>query len=78
MSDTCTACRIPHDASGKRATSGDGGHINRAQMSQPRRLGLIAIQPDEVYQRYTKYPTGCADLFRNGYTAVCQFTLEKY
>jgi len=37
----------------------------------------IAIQSDEVYQRYMKYLTGCADLFRNGYTDVCQFTLEK-
>jgi cyclopropane-fatty-acyl-phospholipid synthase len=37
----------------------------------------IASQSDEVYQRYLKYLTGCAELFRNGYTDVCQFTLEK-
>jgi cyclopropane-fatty-acyl-phospholipid synthase len=37
----------------------------------------IAIQSEEVYQRYMKYLTGCADLFRNGYTDVCQFTLVK-
>jgi cyclopropane-fatty-acyl-phospholipid synthase len=24
-----------------------------------------------------KYLTGCAELFRDGYTDVCQFTLEK-
>ena len=24
------------------------------------------------------YLTGCADLFRKGYTDVCQFTLEKH
>jgi cyclopropane-fatty-acyl-phospholipid synthase len=24
-----------------------------------------------------KYLTGCADLFRQGYTDVCQFTLNK-
>jgi cyclopropane-fatty-acyl-phospholipid synthase len=24
-----------------------------------------------------KYLTGCADLFREGYTDVCQFTLVK-
>jgi len=24
-----------------------------------------------------KYLTGCADLFREGYTDVCQFTCEK-
>jgi cyclopropane-fatty-acyl-phospholipid synthase len=37
----------------------------------------IAIQSDEVYERYMKYLTGCADLFRNGNTDVCQFTLVK-
>jgi cyclopropane-fatty-acyl-phospholipid synthase len=37
----------------------------------------IAIQSEEVYERYMRYLTGCADLFRDGYTDVCQFTLEK-
>jgi len=37
----------------------------------------IAIQSEEVYERYMKYLTGCADLFRDGRTDVCQFTLEK-
>jgi cyclopropane-fatty-acyl-phospholipid synthase len=37
----------------------------------------IAIQSQEVYDRYMKYLTGCAELFRKGYTDVCQFTLEK-
>jgi cyclopropane-fatty-acyl-phospholipid synthase len=37
----------------------------------------IAIQSEEVYERYMKYLTGCADLFRTGYTDVCQFTLAK-
>jgi cyclopropane-fatty-acyl-phospholipid synthase len=37
----------------------------------------IAIQSEEVYDRYMKYLTGCADLFREGYTDVCQFTLTK-
>jgi cyclopropane-fatty-acyl-phospholipid synthase len=37
----------------------------------------VAIQSEEVYERYMKYLTGCADLFRNGYTDVCQFTLVK-
>ncbi|MBV9721252.1 MAG: class I SAM-dependent methyltransferase [Mycobacterium sp.] len=37
----------------------------------------IAIQSEEVYERYIKYLTGCADLFRNGNTDVCQFTLTK-
>jgi cyclopropane-fatty-acyl-phospholipid synthase len=37
----------------------------------------IAIQSQEVYDRYMKYLTGCAKLFREGYTDVAQFTLEK-
>jgi cyclopropane-fatty-acyl-phospholipid synthase len=37
----------------------------------------IAIQSEEVYERYMHYLTGCADLFREGYTDVCQFTCEK-
>ena len=37
----------------------------------------IAIQSEEVYNRYMKYLTGCAKLFRQGYTDVDQFTLEK-
>ena len=37
----------------------------------------IAIQSEEVYERYMKYLTGCANLFREGYTDVCQFTLTK-
>ncbi len=37
----------------------------------------IAIQSQEVFDRYMKYLTGCAKLFRQGYTDVNQFTLEK-
>ena len=37
----------------------------------------IAIQSQVVYDRYMKYLTGCADLFRRGVTDVCQFTLAK-
>ena len=44
---------------------------------EARRDEAIAIQSEEVYDRYMKYLTGCADLFRTGHTDVCQFTLEK-
>jgi cyclopropane-fatty-acyl-phospholipid synthase len=37
----------------------------------------IKIQSQEVYDRYMKYLTGCAELFRDGYTDLCQFTLDK-
>ena len=37
----------------------------------------IEVQSREVYERYMKYLTGCADLFRSGYIDVNQFTLQK-
>lgn len=37
----------------------------------------VAIQSEKVYDRYMKYLTGCAKLFREGYTDVDQFTLAK-
>lgn len=37
----------------------------------------IAVTSPAVYARYMKYLTGCADLFRDGRTDVCQFTCEK-
>jgi cyclopropane-fatty-acyl-phospholipid synthase len=48
-----------------------------AQALEARKDEAIAIQSEEVYNRYMKYLTGCADLFREGYTDVCQFTLVK-
>jgi cyclopropane-fatty-acyl-phospholipid synthase len=37
----------------------------------------IAITSQEVYDRFIRYLTGCADQFRDGYIDVCQFTCEK-
>jgi cyclopropane-fatty-acyl-phospholipid synthase len=37
----------------------------------------IAITSEQIYERFLKYLTGCADLFRLGYTDVVQFTCEK-
>jgi cyclopropane-fatty-acyl-phospholipid synthase len=37
----------------------------------------IAIQSEEVYERYMRYLTGCAKGFRTGNSDVNQFTLEK-
>lgn len=37
----------------------------------------VRIQSQEVYDRYMKYLTGCADAFRIGYIDVNQFTLAK-
>lgn len=44
---------------------------------QSRHADAIAIQSEEVYERYMRYLTGCAELFRKGYVDVAQFTLEK-
>ena len=37
----------------------------------------IALTSREVYDRYLKYLTGCADFFKRGITNVGQFTLVK-
>ena len=37
----------------------------------------IALQGQEVYDRYMKYLTGCADFFRRGITNIGQFTRVK-
>jgi len=41
------------------------------------RVEAIAVQSEETYLRYMKYLNGCAQLFRDGYTDVHQFTLRK-
>ncbi|GBG40724.1 cyclopropane mycolic acid synthase family methyltransferase [Mycobacterium montefiorense] len=48
-----------------------------AQALQARKDEAIEIQSEEVYERYMKYLTGCADKFRQGYVDVNQFTLAK-
>jgi len=37
----------------------------------------IAVQSEEVYERYMKYLTGCAKMFRERQVDVDQFTLQK-
>jgi cyclopropane-fatty-acyl-phospholipid synthase len=44
---------------------------------ESRRDEAIAIQSEEVYDRYMRYLTGCAELFNEGYTDIAQFTLQK-
>jgi cyclopropane-fatty-acyl-phospholipid synthase len=48
-----------------------------ASALQSRRDEAIALQSEEVYDRYMKYLTGCAAMFRSGYIDVNQFTLAK-
>jgi cyclopropane-fatty-acyl-phospholipid synthase len=49
-----------------------------AEALQARRDEAIAVQSQDVYDRYMRYLTGCADLFRNGNSDVNQFTLVKW
>lgn len=44
---------------------------------QTNKARAVAMQSQEIYDHYMKYLTGCAQLFRKGYTDVNQFTLEK-
>jgi cyclopropane-fatty-acyl-phospholipid synthase len=48
-----------------------------AQALDAQRNEAIAVQSEVVFQRYMKYLTGCADMFRKGYIDVNQFTLQK-
>jgi cyclopropane-fatty-acyl-phospholipid synthase len=44
---------------------------------ESRKDEAIEMQSQTVYDRYMKYLTGCAKLFRQGYTDIDQFTLVK-
>jgi cyclopropane-fatty-acyl-phospholipid synthase len=48
-----------------------------AEALQAHKDEAIEIQSEEVYERYMKYLTGCANSFRIGYIDVNQFTLAK-
>lgn len=48
-----------------------------AEALESHRAEAIAIQSEEVYERYMKYLTGCAHGFRRRQVGVDQFTLVK-
>jgi cyclopropane-fatty-acyl-phospholipid synthase len=48
-----------------------------AQALTAHRDEAIAAQSEEVYDRYLKYLTGCADMFRKRYIDINQFTLAR-
>jgi len=48
-----------------------------AYVLESRKDEAIAIQSEEVYERYMKFLRGTADGFRVGYIDINQFTLEK-
>jgi cyclopropane-fatty-acyl-phospholipid synthase len=84
--------RLPSIPMVEERAAAAGFTVNRVQSLQPhyartldlwaaalesRRDQAIAIQSQEVYDRYMKYLTGCARMFRVGYIDVNQFTLGK-
>lgn len=48
-----------------------------AENLEKNRDQALALQSQEVYDRYMHYLTGCADFFHRGITNVGQFTLQK-
>jgi cyclopropane-fatty-acyl-phospholipid synthase len=48
-----------------------------AQALESHKDEAIALQSEEVYERYMRYLTGCANGFRAGNIDVNQFTMEK-
>ena len=48
-----------------------------ADVLESRKDEAIAIQSEEIYERYMKFLRGTADGFRTGYVDINQFTLEK-
>ena len=48
-----------------------------AEALEARKDEAVALQSEEMYERYMKYLTGCAKGFRTGYIDCNQFTLQK-
>ncbi|WP_328351450.1 cyclopropane mycolic acid synthase family methyltransferase [Mycobacterium sp. NBC_00419] len=84
--------RLPSIEKVEEHSAGAGFTVTRTQSLQPHyartldqwaaalegnRDQAIAVQSEEVYDRYMKYLTGCSRAFRIGYIDVDQFTLEK-
>ncbi|MGB5797227.1 MAG: cyclopropane mycolic acid synthase family methyltransferase [Mycolicibacter algericus] len=48
-----------------------------ARALEAHRDEAIELNGEQMYDTFLKYLTGCRELFRDGYTDVCQFTMEK-
>ena len=87
-----SGARLPSAAMVRQHAAAAGFRVTRVQSLQPHyattldhwaealeahRDEAIAIQSVEVYDRYMKYLTGCADMFRLRQVDVNQFTLQK-
>jgi cyclopropane-fatty-acyl-phospholipid synthase len=92
VTDIFPGGRLPMIETVEAHASKAGFNVTRVQSLQPhfartldlwagaleaRKDDAIAIQSEEVYERYVKYLTGCAKAFRMGYVDCNQFTLAK-
>jgi cyclopropane mycolic acid synthase CmaA2 len=48
-----------------------------AKALQAHKKEAIELKDEQTYGTFMKYLTGCRELFRDGYTDVCQFTMAK-
>ena len=92
MTEIFPGGRLPSVSMVEERAAEAGFRVSRVQSLQPhyattldlwaealraRKEQAVAIQSQEVYDRYMKYLTGCAKLFRQGQVDVNQFTLQK-
>jgi cyclopropane-fatty-acyl-phospholipid synthase len=48
-----------------------------AKALQAHKDEAVELQNEQTYETFMKYLIGCRELFRDGYTDVCQFTMVK-
>jgi cyclopropane-fatty-acyl-phospholipid synthase len=92
MTEIFPGGRLPSIEMAEERSSKAGFTLSRRQSLQPHyaktldhwatalethKSEAIAVQSEEVYERYMHYLTGCAKGFRIGYIDVNQFTLTK-
>ena len=92
MTEIFPGGRLPSVSMVEERATAAGFTVSRVQMIGPHyvktlqgwaaaleahREEAIAAQSQEVYDRYDKYLNGCVRLFRDGYTNLGQFTLQK-
>src|SRR5258705_11181289 len=93
MTEIFPGGRLPTVSMVQTQASNAGFRVSRVQSLQPHyaktldqwaaaleahRDDAIAVQSQEVYDRYMKYLTGCADLLRVGFYAFNSLSLVSY
>ena len=68
---------MPDDQHAKNDVTLEEAQLAKVDLATAGGFRVTRVQSQEVYDRYTRYLTGCADMFRVGYVDVNQFTCEK-